>query len=1422
MKLHILTSVLFLLVLSPRLNAQLYTFQEFNHQDGLKITSTLSATQDELGHLLIGTDGNGIVRFNGTTFESMHNIKGLDRPYHVNGISIMNGEIYFSTLYAGILSYYNNTIHSFFKIDPVKDGSALRIGQCQNNLTVITNNSIMVVDRNGKQLLKKPYESKHIAKCVQLLETPYGNILITDKDAYFISSKEITLLNNWLGSPDVNFRIASYFQKKLVLYDETGENRYTYYFSNNGSIFRQTKEPTGFRFSENPIENGTSKNNHILFNDSGKKLFTIEENNLKRIAPNYSSDPGTIYHLLIDNSGDYWVNTSLGITKISIEPFTKVRLDPIFEDNLIIQIYRTKNNEFILGNGKNELYYGPIYSSDFKKESHFRANHILECPLGTLLCSETGIFELKNGKLVPTSIPNQKGEKIKFAIWDGKELWFAPAGKGLYHYNPDSKTSKKLPIKSSADYYYCGQQSADGKFIYFGTNEGIKKLNLLTRQLTNMPHFNKIGAYAGNATADRYGNLWFTLDRGIAGIDRKHRLITITDQKILPSYLFYTLSSDKLGNLIIGTNLGIHLLRMDQNGSVLYHKNYNDKNGFLGYETNMRAVFQDENKSFVGTTEGLFLINTETLKNYPVPPKPIIIKGRLFPNGLIRDVDQGKYLTFKTILSKNSGLEYHYKISGHHKFWIKLNNSGEMKMPELEDGSYLLEVKSTFDGINFSEVATYPIIIHNPIWQSKWFIVIIILFLGLLNIGYLEWTRTSMRINLYEISYNSLDPRFIPKLLLFGALTNTLVGIIIYYFVDKALAYVTVNLVASSVLVLGYILHKISGRRNRLDTVNNLSLYLSLIVLFVQFFYILFVSNIHSYPIVAIVLISSALPYMLNNIRGIIIICLLEIFVSVFMLIWIENPIYNGVLFILTIGVSSALTIMVTYLRNDSLEKLFFVSNILNKGNMMAISFDQKGVITYCSKNLSSLLHIDSNMIVGKSLSTLNPIVVSAEMREFSLGDEFSDGKIFLVPMYNKKGEVVWIEWSCKYFSDSVRVIMGQDVTEKLTLTTNYQSLVENAHDMIFNTDIDGNFTYLNEMSSRTFGYKHENLVGKDSVSVVHPEYREIVKEFFRNQIINRIQNTYLEFPIRTKEGRIIWLGQNASIVFEPGSRKRIIGFTALARDITEKRANELLIEQQNKDITSSINSAKRIQYSLLPKTSEIGSHFEDFFLIFKPKDIVSGDFYWTHRIGNKLILVLADCTGHGVPGAFMTILGINLLNQLVIERQIDDPAQILNGLNNELHKLLNHGNNMLTSDGMDALVVVFEGDSIEFATSGVALIHIHEEEFELYRSTKKGVDTELLDYENKKIVLQDEDQLYLITDGFQKQFGSIRNKKFSFKRVRELLEKIKVESMPLQKKYFENAWSNWSEGHEQTDDITIIGLKKYRNEKQNENERTE
>jgi hypothetical protein len=127
-------------------------------------------------------------------------------------------------------------------------------------------------------------------------------------------------------------------------------------------------------------------------------------------------------------------------------------------------------------------------------------------------------------------------------------------------------------------------------------------------------------------------------------------------------------------------------------------------------------------------------------------------------------------------------------------------------------------------------------------------------------------------------------------------------------------------------------------------------------------------------------------------------------------------------------------------------------------------------------------------------------------------------------------------------------------------------------------------------------------------------------------------------------------------------------------------------------------------------------------------------------------------------------------------------------------------------------LVCVFEAGQLCYASSGVPFVHEKGGELMLYRSTKsKKEDGESTTGYLKQCVMYDAaDCLYLFTDGYQKQFGSIRNKKFGFKRIQELLDKIYVESMPLQKKYFENAWRNWSEGHEQTDDITILGLRGF------------
>ncbi len=322
------------------------------------------------------------------------------------------------------------------------------------------------------------------------------------------------------------------------------------------------------------------------------------------------------------------------------------------------------------------------------------------------------------------------------------------------------------------------------------------------------------------------------------------------------------------------------------------------------------------------------------------------------------------------------------------------------------------------------------------------------------------------------------------------------------------------------------------------------------------------------------------------------------------------------------------------------------------------------------------------------------------------------------------------------------------------------------------------------------------------------PEYQQYVTDFYTNQFDSNIKNTYLEYPIRNKEGKVFWLGQNLTLVYEPGSRIKITGFIILARDITERRANELLLEQQNKEISLGIDSAKRIQFNLLPKQSSFTDYFNDSFVFFKPKDIVSGDFYWIEKIDNKVIVALADCTGHGISGAFLTILGFNLMNQIVLERKVTESNKIIDAMGNSIADALKEKVNSTLNNEMDLLVMVFEENQVSFSSTGVGLIHQSEKELKQYKNTFSEDRNSI-----KKVVipLNETDSFYLLTDGYLKQFGALAGKKFGSKRILELIEKIHPEGMSLQKKYLENTIRNWSEGHEQTDDITVIGLKNFK-----------
>lgn len=256
-------------------------------------------------------------------------------------------------------------------------------------------------------------------------------------------------------------------------------------------------------------------------------------------------------------------------------------------------------------------------------------------------------------------------------------------------------------------------------------------------------------------------------------------------------------------------------------------------------------------------------------------------------------------------------------------------------------------------------------------------------------------------------------------------------------------------------------------------------------------------------------------------------------------------------------------------------------------------------------------------------------------------------------------------------------------------------------------------------------------------------------------------------------------------------------------------------IEEKNRHIEDSIRYAKRIQNAILPPDQYVRRLFADYFILYLPKDIVSGDFYWVSHLENKAFIAAVDCTGHGVPGAFMSIVGHDRLNYAVNVENAQRPADILNSLNKGVTETLRQTRTEISvKDGMDIalLSIDFDKNKLEFAGAFNPLYLIREEELQQIGADKFPIGAfigeELNKFENHAVDLKSGDVLYIFSDGYADQFGGPNNKKFMSKRFREML--LEIHGMPLkeQKEYLTKQFHDWKGEFQQVDDILVIGLR--------------
>ncbi len=367
---------------------------------------------------------------------------------------------------------------------------------------------------------------------------------------------------------------------------------------------------------------------------------------------------------------------------------------------------------------------------------------------------------------------------------------------------------------------------------------------------------------------------------------------------------------------------------------------------------------------------------------------------------------------------------------------------------------------------------------------------------------------------------------------------------------------------------------------------------------------------------------------------------------------------------------------------------------------------------------------------------------------------------------------------------------------------------------LVLNTN--GSVEYVSKSAEQLLGYNANQLLGFAWYEVTR--FSKPEGEFIKQKILNSINNNTItsqvfEHELKTFAGGKKWIRWNVSQL----NNDQLI---AIGYDVTENKYNERkLIEankqliEKNKNVTDSIYYAQRIQQSILQSELELKQLFANSFLLYKPKDIVSGDYYWFYENNNYKYIAVVDCTGHGVPGAMMSMVANSLFKEVFLNRKITDPSSILKALDEELAKTINKNADAKFSDGMDVALIRIDKKNNELIFSGAfrsALVVSNGKIIELkgsrypigfYSGIEKKFDT--LTYQ-----LQKNDSVYLFTDGFIDQFGGEKNKKLNKTNFKDLLLTITDMELDEQESFLDYSFNNWKQDKNQTDDVLVVGIK--------------
>lgn len=498
------------------------------------------------------------------------------------------------------------------------------------------------------------------------------------------------------------------------------------------------------------------------------------------------------------------------------------------------------------------------------------------------------------------------------------------------------------------------------------------------------------------------------------------------------------------------------------------------------------------------------------------------------------------------------------------------------------------------------------------------------------------------------------------------------------------------------------------------------------------------------------------------------------------------------------------------------------MASLLENASEVVTIYEENGAIRYISPSVERIFGYTQEEMIGKSDIEFiqgEGKDVFGQMFSSLLGNSAESLTVQYVYKNKNQGEV-WVEATGTNLLNDPAVqgivLNSRDITERKRaeqeerMRSKMQALSENSPDLITRLDKEGTFFYINPTIETYTGLAPNEFLNKTVAesnfdSSVVDEWLKILEEV--NTSGQKVARE-IDFPSQVGD-RVM----HVNAIPEFDEEEHLESVLVVSHDITDRKQIELEIQSKNKKINDSINYARRIQGAILPDNHIINQVFPDSFIFYGAKDVVSGDFPWFLQRGEDIFIAAVDCTGHGVPGALISLIGYFLLNDIVRSRGVTDPGEILDQLDEGVTRTLRQdSSDSQSKDGMDISLCLIRKNEVQYAGAHRPLYHMHQGEMTEIKGNKfpigGGIFKNQTNFTNHKIKVAKGDSIYFCSDGFPDQFGGPDNRKYGPKRLRALIQDNHHKPMGEVHQSIMQSWNDWRGQEKQTDDVLMIGIK--------------